>query len=480
MLSEQERGESFERFRIIQLHIENKTPLTAISRESGIPLSTLKRWKNRYLDDGLSGLARKSRADKGTSRINIEMKGLIEALALQKQIYSISSIYRQITQIAQKEGWELPTYRTVVNVVKTLDPGLCTLAHEGSKVYRDNFDLIIRRESTRSNEMWQADHCLLDIWLLDEKGDAKRPWLSVAIDDYSRSIAGYFIDFDYPDTLRTALMLRQAIWRKEDPRWHACGIPEVFYTDNGSDYRSKHMEQVSADIKMKLVFSIPGRPRGRGKIERFFETVNQLFLCNLPGYTMDGKFPHDGASLTTSELDVLFTNWLLDEYHNRIHSETTEPPQERWENGAFLPRLPESPQSLDLLLLTVSKTRRIQKDGIRFQGFRYMSITLAGYVGEDVIIRYDPRDIAEIHVYHKDMFICRAICQELSGEFIGLKDIIAARNRRKRELKNVLTEHSKTIERFIDVHKSEMSPQKTAEEPNPQKSDIKIKRYSNE
>jgi len=52
--------------------------------------------------------------------------------------------------------------------------------------------------------MWQADHCLLDIWLLDEKGDAKRPWLSVAIDDYSRSIAGYFIDFDYPDTLRTA------------------------------------------------------------------------------------------------------------------------------------------------------------------------------------------------------------------------------------------------------------------------------------
>jgi putative transposase len=69
---------------------------------------------------------------------------------------------------------------------------------------------------------------------------------------------------------------------------------------------------------MKLVFSIPGRPRGRGKIERFFETVNQLFLCNLPGYTMDGKFPHDGASLTTSELDALFTNWLLDEYHNRI------------------------------------------------------------------------------------------------------------------------------------------------------------------
>jgi putative transposase len=208
--------------------------------------------------------------------------------------------------------------------------------------------------------------------------------------------------------------------------------------------------------------------------------VNQLLLSNLPGYTLDGKFPPGGASLTLKELDTRFSNWLLSEYHRRIHNETAEPPQERWEVDAFLPRLPESAEQLDLLLLTVSKSRRIRKDGIHFHGFRYMSITLAGYVGEDVVIRYDPRGMAEIRVNHGDLFLCWATCQELSGETISLKEIISARNRRRRELKDVLSEHAKTIDRFLSVHSSETLPRKTTVEPKPQQPNPEIKRYFNE
>jgi len=59
----------------------------------------------------------------------------------------------------------------------------------------------------------------------------------------------------------------------------------MFYTDHGSDFTSHHLEQVSADLKMGLVFSQAGMPRGRGRIERFFRTINQMPLCGLPGYT---------------------------------------------------------------------------------------------------------------------------------------------------------------------------------------------------
>jgi hypothetical protein len=52
-----------------------------------------------------------------------------------------------------------------------------------------------------------------------------------------------------------ALALRQAIWRKEDPRWQICGIPSTFYTDHGSDFTSKHLEQVADDLNMALIFS---------------------------------------------------------------------------------------------------------------------------------------------------------------------------------------------------------------------------------
>jgi hypothetical protein len=91
--------------------------------------------------------------------------------------------------------------------------------------------------------IWQADHSPLDILLLDENGKATKPWLTVIEDDHSRAVASFRLTFAEPTTLTTTLALRQAIWRKEDPRWQICGIPSVFYTDHGSDFTSKHMEQ---------------------------------------------------------------------------------------------------------------------------------------------------------------------------------------------------------------------------------------------
>ena len=103
-----------------------------------------------------------------------------------------------------------------------------------------------------------------------------------------------------PSALNTSLALRQAIWRKDDPRWHICGIPQTFYTDCGSDFTSQHLEQVSADLHMGLTHSIPGEPRGRGRIERFFQTVQHMLrvratgLCASPGSCAWATAAHAG------------------------------------------------------------------------------------------------------------------------------------------------------------------------------------------
>jgi transposase InsO family protein len=109
--------------------------------------------------------------------------------------------------------------------------------------------LVHRREATGPNAIWQADHTPLDILLICPDGKTANPWLTVVIDDYSRAVAGYFLSYEAPSALHTSLALRQAIWRKEDSRWTVCGIPDVLYTDNGSDFTSRHLEQVSADLK---------------------------------------------------------------------------------------------------------------------------------------------------------------------------------------------------------------------------------------
>jgi len=346
--------------------------------------------------------------------------------------------------IAVEQGWPPPTYDSVYRLIRRLDPALVMLAHQGTKVYSETYDIIQRREASRPNEIWQADHTPLDIWLLDDKGAPARPWLTTIMDDYSRASAGYFLSFQAPSASQTALALRQAIWRKAEANWHVCGIPETLYTDHGSDFTSRHLEQVSVDLKMQLVFSLPGAPRGRGKIERFFATVNQLFLCAQPGYSPAGA-AQGRPTLTLSALETAFRTFLLEAYHMRLHSEITIAPQTRWEAGGFVPRLPDSLEHLDLLLLTVAKTRRVQQDGIRFAGQRYMDLTLAAFVGEDVTIRYDPRDLAEIRVFHHNQFVCRAICHELAGETIALKDLLRARNRRRRELRETLNERTAVV-----------------------------------
>ncbi len=215
-------------------------------------------------------------------------------------------------------------------------------------------------------------------------------------------------------------------------------------------------------------------------MERFFRNVNELLLQDLPGYAPEG-YKGAEAKLTLAAFEQRFRTWLLEKYHTRIHSETKCAPAERWEAGGFLPRLPHSLERLDLLLLTVAKTRRVQQDGIRFQGYRYIEPTLAGYVKEEMLIRYDPADLAEIRVYHQDSYVCRAICQELAGHTISLKEIEKARAERRKQVRAGLSSRAAIVEQFLAVHQDETFPPKTeAREPVPAVERPRLKRYINE
>ena len=283
------KTKALERFRIIRPFLEDGVPLTEVARHAPVSDRTLRRWIQRYNSDGIEGLTRKSRTDKQTSYVMpTQLRELVEGLALETPRRSITTIHHMVCDVAQKQGTPLPSYSTVYNVVTSMPPALQTLAHEGSKIYSETYDLLYRRETESPNALWQADHTLLDIWVFNDKGEPSKPWLSIIIDDYSRAIPGFSLSFDAPSALQTALALRKAIWRKGESDWPVCGIPRILYTDNGSDFTSHHIEQVCIDLKIQMIFSIPGKPRGRGRVERFFATINQRFLCRLPGYSPPG------------------------------------------------------------------------------------------------------------------------------------------------------------------------------------------------
>lgn len=451
-LSDTVRTAALARLHIIRPFLEEGVPLPILAQHHALSLRTARRWVQRYRTGGLGALGPKPRADKGVRRaLPLALAQLVEALALQQPAPSIATIHRKVAALATAQGLRVPSYDVVHDIVRQLAPALVTLAHAGSKVYSETFDLLYRREAEEPNALWQADHTLLDLLLTDDTGHPRKPWLTVILDDYSRAVAGYMVAFEAPSALHTALTLRQAIWRKPEPQWQVCGIPRILYTDHGSDFTSQHLEQVCADLKIQAIFSQVGQPRGRGRIERFFNTVNQRLLAGLPGYAPAGFAPQVTPGLDLPGFTQAFEHFVLQEYHQTPHSATGIPPQARWSANGFLPQMPVSLDQLDLLLLTVAKARRVHQDGLRFQSLRYIDPTLAAYVGEDVTIQYDPRDMAEIRVYYQERFLCRAVCQELAGETVSLKDIVRARRQRKSELQHQVRVRRSLIDQLLAV-----------------------------
>jgi putative transposase len=100
-------------------------------------------------------------------------------------------------------------------------------------------------------------------------------------------------------------------------------------------------------------------------------------------------------------------------------------------------------------------------------------------VGEDVTIRYDPRDMAEIRVFYKDRFLCRAISAEIAGETIALRDIVRVRNSRRRELRSILDSRQKTVDALLQLKKGQSIERTRVSAPTTEQA-TKIKRYRNE
>jgi putative transposase len=96
------------------------------------------------------------------------------------------------------------------------------------------------------------------------------------------------------------------------------------YTDNGSTFVSDQTQRILDILGIPLIHSRPGKPRGRGKIERFFRTVRTQFEAALVPSSIQSI--HD--------YDLRFRTWLESEYHRSGHSGLGgQAPLEAWLAG---------------------------------------------------------------------------------------------------------------------------------------------------
>lgn len=121
---------------------------------------------------------------------------------------------------------------------------------------------------------------------------------------------------------------------------------------------------------------------------------------------------------------------------------------ERWEREDSC-RACRSRWSSSTCCSIVVKARKVYPEGFQFQGPRYDDPILAAYVGEAITLRYDPRDMAEVRVFHQNQVVCGAICPERAGETLLLRDIVQA----------LLCNRKNTVDALLASKRGEVSPQ---------------------
>jgi putative transposase len=331
-------------------------------RRVRVSRDTLDRWIRAWRRGGFDALVPSPR--QSAPRLPVEVVEM--AVALKRE--NLDRTAAQVRRILRTQmGWA-PGERTLQRWFAD-DPSIIDLTSAGA--------VFGRFEAARPNELWTGDA------LHGPIVGGRKTYLFAFLDDHSRAIVGHRFGFA-EDTVRLAAALRPALGSR--------GVPEGIYVDNGSAFVDAWLLRACAKLGIRLIHSTPGRPQGRGKIERYFRTVREQFLVEITGDPQGDPSRHPVADL--DELNRLFTAWVETVYHRSVHSETGQPPLSRWTAAGPFP-LP-TPDALAEAFLweeqrTVTKTALVSLQGNTYQVDPLL-------VGRRVELVFDPFDLTRIQV----------------------------------------------------------------------------------
>jgi transposase InsO family protein len=347
------------------------------SHRSRISRGTILRWVKLYTDSGskLESLYPMRRTDKGQGRVMDEDTCL-----------ALIALRRQMPKLPVPELVKTMNERRLVTSGTTLNlTTVYRLLHNHNLMAKEQPAAVDRRkfEAELPNDLWQSD--VMHGPHLLHGGKLRKSYLIAFIDDHSRIIPHG--QFYHSEALLPFLDAFAAALRKR-------GLPVKLYVDNGSAFRSRHLEYTCASLGISLIHARPYTPQGKGKIERFFKTVRTRFLPGFKGTTLP-------------EINEAFALWLEHEYHGRVHSSTGQTPFDRFTRQMHCLR--GAPDNLmDHFRTTVR--RRVNKDRSVIVNRRLYEAPVA-LIGKRVEILYheDAPDLVEIRCQGESYGLLRQV-----------------------------------------------------------------------
>lgn len=436
---------AYEKYKTIKALLEIPTrsvvDVDAAAKEAQVNRSTIYRWIAEFQKGELvTNLLRKRRSDAGAHKLAPEIEKLMAQVIgdfwLTTQRRTMRNAYRELERLARRDGLAPPSYNTFRGRLAVLDQASAATKREGPKAaqrYRVTKGTVPYVDHPYA--VIQIDHTFLDVMLVDEEHRMAigRPWITVAIDIYSRMVVGYYVSFDPPGTLGTGICIANAILSKEafltkyglTCSYPCMGKPKAIHLDNAKEFRGHTLGKACMNLGINLIFRKVKTPNYGGHIERYLGSLAKEIHA-LPGATFADKdqravYDADKASaMTLEDFEKWLAHLIVGVYHYKEHSAIKMPPLQRYTegllgsdtgfgSGQISVVTDEERLRIDFLPIV---ERTIQHYGVAVDGIHYYADVLRRWVGaadpekkdlkRKFLFRRDPRDISFLLFYDPD------------------------------------------------------------------------------
>lgn len=409
----------------------------AIARDLDVHVATVYRWVRKIKENGRVADLAPYAPSGGRGKVRIDplvdtiVNEAIEEKYLQSQRPHVTRLMRDIAVRCKRANLTPPHPNTVRRRIMRLSEKVVLKRRHGTKAADDKYTA--RPGSFPGadwpNAVWQIDHTPLDLVIVDDvhRRHIGRPWLTLAIDVYSRCVAGFYLSLDPPSEVSVGMCLVNAMLPKDgwiaalgvQTRWPVYGSPATVHADNGKEFHGSMISRAAEQHRFRMEWRKVKTPNWGGHIERLMGTFNDEVHA-LPGTTFStihkrGVYePHTEATLTFSELELYLTEFISGVYHQKLHSAIGRSPIRRYEVGLLgdgvmpgrgLPCPIADPRRLRLDFMPLIE-RTVQPYGVRIDGLTYYDPVLDDWIRASdfatkrprrFMIRRDPRDVSVVY-----------------------------------------------------------------------------------
>lgn len=446
VISEEDWSTALKRYSIIQPFIDesSKTEIIKLAEQEGYHYTTIYNWLSAYRKTGsiLSLVPNKRGWKESKTRLKdtteLIIKQVLKDYYLTEQKPRLSSVAETIKALCIKNNIDPPHPNTVRYRVRQINEQLKVKSREGKKSAQDKFTPTIGHfpHANHPLAVVQIDHTPLDIIVVDEthRLPIGRPFLTLAIDVYSRMIVGFYLSLDSPSATSVGMCIVNSILPKNrillehdiNATWDVWGVMDTIHSDNGADFRTEFMQRSCLKYGINWEYRPIGKANFGGHIERLIGTINReihlLEGTTFSNVEMKGAYPSEKkAALTLRELEQWLVSWITRIYHQRVHSSLDIPPVKKWEQGIWGTKdyagtglKPRINDEFTLLIDFLPEYKRtIQRYGISLDSLNYYSEILRKWIAcpdpdnpklkRKFSFRRDPRDISYIWFYEPDL-----------------------------------------------------------------------------